>query len=172
MAHGLHPWFAAQWVGIEDGNEVAQRLRVPVETMETCDFQTAMESYAPTSETLRVWITSHVPGWSHVLVLSGWTMPSAEVLSRGGRRVFEIAYTSGVEEIEPMGYTHDGVSAGDIFQADEYHDYWADLPYDDMMPPADELEQYLVIVGRITERFLDRDWFSAHGLLCTIPDPG
>jgi hypothetical protein len=169
LEHGLDLRFAALWASIGDGHEVAQRLHVPADSIETCDFDTAMRSYAPLSQAQRVWITPHAPGWSHVLVLSGWKMPSAEKLSFGGQHVFEVSCIGGVEEVEELVYTYDGASTRDFFDKDEYRTHWADLPYDDMLLPAEELEQHLIIMGRITGRFLDRDWISSQGLLCTIP---
>ncbi|MFI0419963.1 hypothetical protein [Spongiactinospora sp. 9N601] len=167
--HGLKPWFFAQWVSIEDRNEVARRLQVPERLRHPCDFETAVQSYDPHDEEKWVWITSHAPGWTLVLFLSGRIPPPSEALSIGRQRVFEISYISGVEELDELRYIHDGEITGDIFQADEYAAHWADLPYDGMMLPEEELEHYLIIMGRVTGRFLDRECFSSEGLLCMIP---
>ncbi|MFG6201307.1 hypothetical protein [Nonomuraea sp. JJY05] len=162
-AHGLDGWFVSQWVSLEDGFEVARRLHFPTETIEACDFQTAMRSHDPAGSGQRVWITPHAPGWSHVLLLRGGQASSAEELSRRGRRVVEISYASG--EIDEPIYTHDGAYRS-IFDETEYDVHWADLSYDDMMPETELLDQFLIIIGRITGRFLDRDWISSQGLLC------
>ncbi|MEU7901124.1 hypothetical protein AB0B45_50910 [Nonomuraea sp. NPDC049152] len=168
VAHGLDRWFGAQWVSIEDRHEVARRLNFPAETIETCDFQTALRSYDPVSPAQRVWITSHAPGWSHVLLLSGGQASSAEALSRHGRRVFEISYIGGIEEIEELTYVHDGEYRS-VFDEEEYRVHWADLPNDNMMSETETLDQYLIIIGRITGRFLGHDWVSSQGLLCVMP---
>ncbi|MDX3103476.1 hypothetical protein [Nonomuraea angiospora] len=128
--------------------------------------KTAMRSHDPAGPEQRVWITPHAPGWSHVLLLRGGQASSAEELSRHGQRVFEISYVSG--EIDEPIYTHDGAYRG-IFDETEYDVHWADLSYDDTMPEAELLEQFLTIIGRITGRFLDRDWISSQGLLCIKP---
>ncbi|GLX11687.1 hypothetical protein [Microbispora sp. NBRC 16548] len=167
VAHGLDRWFGAQWVSIEDGHEVARRLHFPAETIETCDFQTAMRSYDPLGSAQRVWITSHAPGWSHVLLLSGGQASSAEELSRHGQRVFELSYVGEIEELDEPIYTHDGEYRS-IFDEAEYEAYRTNLSNDNTMPVSD-LEQLLIIIGRITGRFLDQDWVSSQGLLCVIP---
>ncbi|MEV4020449.1 hypothetical protein AB0J35_59220 [Nonomuraea angiospora] len=166
-AHGLDTRLCAQWVSIADGHEVARRLRFPEETTETCDFQSAMQSYDPLGAAQRVWITPHAPGWSHVLLLSGGQASSAQELSRHGRRVFEISYVGGIEELDEPVYTHDG-EYKDIFD-DEFSAHWADLPYDNTTPVPELVEQLLIVIGRITGRFLDQNWTSSEGLLCVMP---
>ncbi|MBN6052691.1 hypothetical protein JYK22_12205, partial [Nonomuraea sp. RK-328] len=168
MEYGFGFWFSGQWVSIGDSDEVARRLQVAAETIVTCDLQTAMRSFSPGSATRCVWITSLSPGWSHILILSG-RPPSLEMLSLGDHRVFELTYLGEVGEIEPPFYAHDGEVNVDFFSMDEYRPYWDDLAYDPLMPPAEELEQYLLIMGRISGRFLDRDWVSSQGLLCRVP---
>ncbi|RJL24029.1 hypothetical protein D5H75_31885 [Bailinhaonella thermotolerans] len=92
-------------------------------------------------------------------------MLSAEELSVGGHRVFQIVKL--VEEIEPLTYAIDGVNAGEIFPYEEYSPYWEGMEFD--KPLDEELDQYLVIMGRLTGRFLDRDWLASPGLLGELP---
>ncbi|MEU9834481.1 hypothetical protein AB0D67_23380 [Streptosporangium sp. NPDC048047] len=127
-----------------------------------------MRSYDPAGSAQRAWITSHAPGWSHVLLLSGGQASSAQELSRHGRRVFEISYVGEIEELDEPIYTYDGEYRS-IFDETEYDAYWTDLPNDDTMPAPELLDQFLIIIGRITGRFLDQDWVSSEGLLCVIP---
>lgn len=166
--HGLDTWFCGQWVGIEDRDEVVRRLGVAAETVVTCDFQTAMELFSPENTARSVWITSLSPGWSHVLVLSG-RPPSLEALSLGHHRAIEITYPGEAVGIEPPIHAYAGEINTDFFGIDEYRVYWDDLPYDPLMPPAEDLEHQLVIMGRIAGRFLDHDWVSSQGLLCRLP---
>ncbi|RJL18356.1 hypothetical protein, partial [Bailinhaonella thermotolerans] len=107
------------------------------------------------------------PTWTHILTLTGGLMLSAEELSLGGHRVFQIVKL--VEEIEPLTYAIDGVSAGEIFPYEEYSPYWEDIKYTPTTSLAAELDQYLVIMGRLTGRFLDRDWLASQGLLGELP---
>ncbi|WP_328709111.1 hypothetical protein [Microbispora hainanensis] len=166
--HGFAHWFGGQWVSIDDGKEVARRLHVEAETIVTCDLRTAVRSYSPASEARRIWISPLAAGWSHILGLGG-SMPSAEMLSTGGRRVFEIHFFGETGEVEPPFYAFDGTGSVDFFSEEEYSAHWEDLEYDGTLSPAEELEQYLIIMGRIAGRFLDRAWVSSQGLLCTIP---
>ncbi len=170
MEHGLDGWFGALWVSIEDGHEVARRLGFPAEATETCDFQTAMRSYDAAGSEQRVWITSHAPGWSHVLLLAGGQESSAEALSRHGRRAFEISYIGAIEELDEPVYTHDGEYRS-IEDEEEYRTHGEDLTSDHSLSDAEILDQFLIILGRITGRFLDRAWISSQGLLCVMPHP-
>ncbi|MFI6713612.1 hypothetical protein ACIBF7_44810 [Nonomuraea sp. NPDC050478] len=166
--HGLYGSFAATWVSIENINDVATRLQVAPEARTTCDFETAMSLYEPSSGMRRVWVNRHAPGWSHILTLSG-AMPSAEALSLDNQRAFELACNGEVDEIYPLSYTRDGVSDVDFFEIPEYVPYWDDLESPPFMPTAEELEQHLIIMGRISGRFYDREWFLSEGLLLTVP---
>ncbi|MGP4102504.1 hypothetical protein [Nonomuraea sp. KM90] len=166
--YGLDTRFGAQWVSIADGHEVARRLGFPAGTAERCDFQTAIRSYDPLGPAQRVWITPHAPGWSHALLLSGGQASSAQELSRHGRRVFEISYVGGIEELDEPVYTHDG-EYKDIFDESEFGAHWADLPYDNTTPVPELVEQLLIVIGRITGRFLDENWTTSEGLLCDMP---
>ncbi|WP_283134534.1 hypothetical protein [Rhizohabitans arisaemae] len=168
VEHGLYGSFAAHWVSTEDINEVARRLQVAPESAMTCDFQTAIRPYEPTSIIRLVWITRHAPGWSHVLTLSG-TTPDSEILSLERLHVFDLVHIGGIDRIYPLFYTYDGICSGDVFGAREYDSYSEDLESTPLTPTAELLEQYLLIMGRITGRFYDREWFSSKGLLCRIP---
>ncbi|MER6832311.1 hypothetical protein ABT352_40430 [Streptosporangium sp. NPDC000563] len=168
VAHGLNRRFGALWVSIADGYEVARGLHFPVGTIETCDFQTAMRSYDPAGSARRAWITPHTPGWSHVLLLSGGQASSAEELSRHGQRVFEISYVGGIEELDEPIYTYDGEYRS-IFDEAAHEAHWTDLPNDDTMSIPETLDQFMIIIGRITGGFLDQNWISSEGLLCVMP---
>lgn len=168
LEHGLHGFFMAQWVGIEDVNEVARRLEVATEATVACDFQAAMRSYGSKSgEPQQAWIARLSPGWSLVLYLNG-LMSSSDALSLGGRRVFDVSYVRGIDELEELFYTHDGVCTGTIYNEEEYRVYWEDLSYD-ITTEEGQLEEYLCVLGRVAGRFLDRDFFSSQGLLVQLP---
>jgi hypothetical protein len=166
--HGIGPEFQAQWVDIEDLREVALRLQVAPETMVSCDIKTAARSIPPSSRMEQVWISSLNPGWSHVLRLSG-SLPSPVELSLDGHRVFEVTYLASVGEVDPPFSAHDGELNVEFLAEEEYSACCADLRFNDQTPLPDVLEQYLVVLGRITGRFLDRDWVSSPGLLGGIP---
>ncbi|GAB3164866.1 MULTISPECIES: hypothetical protein [Microbispora] len=166
--HGVGPEFQAQWVDIENPHEVARRLQVASDTIVTCDLQAAVRSCSPSSEMRQVWISSLAPGWSHILRLSG-SLPSPVELSLDGRRVFEITYFALIGEVDPPFYAHDGVLDVEFLAEDEYSAHCADLRFNDRTPLPEVLEQYLIVLGRITGRFLDRGWISSQGLFAGIP---
>ncbi|MEU4407995.1 hypothetical protein AB0F88_26055 [Streptosporangium sp. NPDC023963] len=168
IEHGFHDFFMAQWVSIEDIDEVARRLRVATETTFACDFQTAMESYGSKSQAPhQAWIARLAPGWSIVIYLNG-LMLSSDPLSLGGQRAFDVSYIPGVEEIDELFYTHDGTCTGSIYYEEEYQAYWEGLPYD-ITTTEGQLEEYLCILGRVAGRFLDHELFSSQGLLIQLP---
>ncbi|OUC97712.1 hypothetical protein [Streptosporangium minutum] len=168
LEHGIHGFFMAQWVSIEDINEVAQRLQVVIEATVACNFQTAVRSYGSKSgEPQQAWITRLAPGWSLVLYLNG-LMSSSDALSLGGQRVFDVSYIRGIDEIEELFYTHDGICTGTIYDEEEYRIYWEDLAYD-ITSEEGQLEEYLCILGRVAGRFLDHDFFTSQGLLVQLP---
>lgn len=168
VEHGLHGFFMAQWVSIEDIGEVARRLRIEAETTVVCDFQAAMEFYGYESGgSQRAWITRLAPGWSLVLYLNG-LRSSPETLSLGGQRVFDVSCIRSSGEIDELSYIHNGVWTGTIYDEEEYHVHWEDLRYD-ITSLEGQLEEYLCVLGRVSGRFLDRDWFSSRGLLVSIP---
>ncbi|GIH69698.1 hypothetical protein [Sphaerimonospora thailandensis] len=164
--YGLHEFFMAQWVSVEDINEVARRLQVATEATVACDFQVAMRSYGSRSRgPWQAWIARLAPGWSIVIYLNG-LMSSSDQLSLGGQRVFDVSYVPGIE-IEELFYTHDGVCTGTIYNEEEYGTYWEDLAYD-ITSEEGQLEEYLCVMGRVAGRFLDHDLFSSQGLLVQL----
>ncbi|WP_285585914.1 hypothetical protein [Herbidospora sp. NBRC 101105] len=169
LEHGLHSFFMAQWVSIEDIGEVARRLRIAAETTVVCDFQAAMEFYGSKSGgSQRAWITRLAPGWSLVLYLNGFRS-SPEALSLGGQRVFDVSCIYGIGEIDELSYIHDGVWDGTIYDEEEYRVHWEDLTCD-ISSLEGQLEEYLCVLGRVSGRFLDRDLFSSQGLLGVISE--
>ncbi|WP_162641389.1 hypothetical protein [Streptosporangium sp. 'caverna'] len=164
----LYDSFFATWVSIEGINAVAMRLEVAPEAKTICDLQTAVRLCDPSPGTQWFWIAQHAPGWSHILTLSG-AGPCPDTLSLNRQRVFELAYIGGIEEIYPLAYTYDGKSDADFFDVLEYAPYWEDFDSSHHIPVEEELEQQLIIMGRITGRFYDREFFSSQGLLCKMP---
>lgn len=168
VEHGLYDSFFATWVDIEDVDAVAAHLEVAPAAKKTCDFQTAVRSCEPNPGTQWFWITRHAPGWSHILTLSG-ASPSSDILSLNRRRVFELAYIGGIEELYPLAYTYDGKSDAEFFDVPEYALYWEDFISSHRISEDEEFEQELIIMGRITGRFYDREFFFSQGLLCRMP---
>ncbi|MBB6553362.1 hypothetical protein [Nonomuraea rubra] len=167
MELGFQDWFNARWISIEDVNEVARRLQVS-EIITRCDLQSAVRSIPARPETMRVWISSLAPGWSHIICLGGLMPSPPEDLTIGGHRLFEINFLGAVGEVDLPYYSEDGEGDAEGLGLERYRGYWEGL---EILPPSleEEMEMFLTLLGRITGRFLDRDWASSQGLLCRVP---
>ncbi|WP_283132998.1 hypothetical protein [Rhizohabitans arisaemae] len=150
-------------------DEVVRRLSLVGETVRGSGFREARSSFSLSDERSRwVWVAPFSPGWSVVVFLTGGVMPSQEALSQDGQRVIEIGYLYG--EVEVPDYARDGMRMETIFIEEEYHEFMEDLDSDDFLPFAERLEQYLLVIGRITGRFLDREFFVSEGVLGRLPE--
>ncbi|MFF4412005.1 hypothetical protein ACFYY8_05700 [Streptosporangium sp. NPDC001559] len=180
VEHELGEWFSCQWVDTEDVDEIARRLRVDPDSGTPCDFETAMRSYETDPNTLIVWVGEHSPGWSTVLTLSGVTVPpkAMEALSAGRRRVLEAFF---VEVADPgkLLYTRDGEYIGEVFppssrggwtEVPEFEAYTSGLELHGAMSDAEVFDRCLCMMGRITGRFVDREWFTSIRTLYRIPE--
>ncbi|RCG26524.1 hypothetical protein DQ384_29235 [Sphaerisporangium album] len=176
--HGLHDLFSGQWVQTEDVGDVVRRLGVDPASGVVCDFPTAMRSYDRYSDEIVVWLGEHAPGWAHMLTLSG-TAPPKEVidtLSAGRRRVFDVFFIWETGHLNNR-YTYDGVCIGDVSppypggvgEVEEFTPYSRGLELGDGMSTAEVFDRILCMVGRITGRFIDRDWFSSPRTLYRLP---
>ncbi|WP_066372239.1 hypothetical protein [Herbidospora mongoliensis] len=172
--HGLHEQFSGQWIQTDDLGDAVRRMGLDPESGISCDFATAMESHDPYPGDVVIWLGEHAPGWAHMLTLSG-PMPPREVidaLSAENRRVFDVFFVWGTGHLHNL-YNYDGVCVGDVSppypggtgEVEEFTRYSRGLELDDGMPTRDVFERILCMVGRITGRFIDRDWFSSTGTL-------
>ncbi|MEV4249132.1 hypothetical protein AB0J63_37665 [Streptosporangium canum] len=178
IEHEMGAWFSCQWVDTEDVDEIARRLRADPNSGMRCDFQTAMQSYESSGETLILWIGEHSPGWSTVLTLSRLMPPDAiEALSAEGRRVLEAFF---MEDIDPgkLLYTYDSEYIGEVFppyipggsiELPQFEEYTSGLELRDEMSEAEVFDRFLCMAGRITGRFIDRAWFSSTRTLYHVP---
>ncbi|MFC7106873.1 hypothetical protein ACFQQB_44580 [Nonomuraea rubra] len=91
-----------------------------------------------------------------------------EDLTIGGHRLFEINFLGAVGEVDLPYYSEDGEGDAEGLGLERYRGYWEGL---EILPPSleEEMEMFLTLLGRITGRFLDRDWASSQGLLCRVP---
>ncbi|WP_283134726.1 hypothetical protein [Rhizohabitans arisaemae] len=164
VEHGVETSFVVQWVSVGDADEVVRRLGLVEETVRGSGFQEARSSFSFSEERSRwVWVAPFASGWSIVVFLTGGLTPSVEALSRDGQRVIEVIYELG--EMEYPFYARDGMRMETIFVEEEYDEFMEDVDFDDLLPPAERLEQYLRVIGRITGRFLDREFFVSEGVL-------
>ncbi|GAA4221261.1 hypothetical protein GCM10023075_09420 [Streptosporangium album] len=94
----------------------------------------------------------HAPGWTFALVVAG----SAFDLNPPDRRVFDFCYLRKIDEFYGVGgiYREEGLD---------------DLCLNDDQGDEDDLDPHLIAVGRLTGRFIDRDWPAERRTLCRVP---
>lgn len=116
------------------------------------------------------WIGVHSPGWSVAVTMSG-TLPFRPEASAGGRRIITHSHMAYIYELadEGMLYYHDGELIGTLGAIEEFQDYTSDLEVGWDVGLQVTVESFLTLAGRITGRFLDRDWFAASRVLYRVP---
>jgi len=176
--HWLNQGFHGLWVESDDSEELSRLLRVDPNSRLDCDLETAVEAYGRIQEQAAVWIGSHAPGWTHVLAF-GLHPYHLAIRNLGKRRVFEIFCREELGELEPLNLYYDGKQLGDVTPP---YDEGGDMDLPEYMPYTSGLElgatrnlkrdMHLMacMVGRISGRFLDRDWFAATRSFYRIPD--
>ncbi|MBB5778844.1 hypothetical protein [Nonomuraea jabiensis] len=177
---GLSSGFAGIWVEGDDPEEVARRLRVDPGSRVECGFAEAMTRYEQSLDDEVVWIGPHAPGWTHILWLSAFhTTAEAKALSVGGRRLLTMFYNGGLSELDHLYLYQDGalvneidppyVGGGAPVSVPEYAVYAEGLELELGMSSTQELHLLLCMAGRITGRFLDREWFSSTRVRYDVP---
>ncbi|GLX92390.1 hypothetical protein [Herbidospora sp. NBRC 101105] len=162
--------FNCLWVDTEDVGEIARRLGAEPDSGTPCDFPTAMRASGVGRKTLVVWVGEHAPGWSVVLTVNRGSVPPeiVEALSSGGRRVLE-AYFHEVVHRGHLIYLRDGDYIGDVYppsepggkvEVEEFAAHGRGLELLGELSDAETFDRFLVMMGRITGRFIDRPWFS------------
>lgn len=96
---------------------------------------------SPAQDTL-IWVGSHSPGWSVAVAIN-----------------------------EGMLYYYDGELVGTLGAIEEFRDHTHDLEVGWGVGFQVTVESFLTLAGRITGRFLDRDWFTTPRVLYRVsPD--
>ncbi|GAA3444516.1 hypothetical protein [Planomonospora venezuelensis] len=149
---GLREDFQAVWIEGDDIDAITAELKIdPTATLE-CDLATALRWSSMDPRTLVLWMGGHSPGWTFALVLAG----SSSDLSLPDRRTFDFCYAREIDEFY-------GVSG---LCGEEGLD---DLDLNDDRGGEDDLDPHLIAVGRVTGRFIDRDWLAERRTLCRVP---
>ncbi|MER7362181.1 hypothetical protein [Nonomuraea wenchangensis] len=164
----LNSRFDVAWIDTENLDEVAERFRVVPDSGVLCDLDTAFDLIDNDEQETLVWIGMHSPGWS-VSVTMNRGFPLPEAASAGGRGILTYWHMAGLYEHadEGMVFYHDGEYVGRAGE-EAFQEHARDLDVDDA-GFREQVEYYLVLAGRITGRFLDRDWFATSRVLCRIP---
>ncbi|WP_326626732.1 hypothetical protein OIE67_30085 [Nonomuraea fuscirosea] len=176
---GLSSWFVGMWIKGDDKEELARLLRVDPRSRLECGFAEAMTRHMLSMDDQIIWMGPHAPGWTHVLWLSAFhTTAEAKALGSGGRRLLTVFYNGGLGELDHLYLYQDGALVNEIdppytggasVSVPEYEIYAEGLELDLDMSSTQELHSLLCMAGRITGRFLDREWFSSNRDLYQIP---
>ncbi|MFG6201607.1 hypothetical protein [Nonomuraea sp. JJY05] len=165
--YALNARFDAAWIDTEDVEEIAGRFRADPSSGIPCDLSTAFQLAYENQQDSLVWIGTHSPGWSVAITMDG-SFTLREGASSQGRLIISYWHMAELGETgdEGMTYYHDGEFMG-IIGVQGFQEYARDL--DSYTSFQEEVENYLILAGRITGRFLDRDWFAAQRALYRIP---
>lgn len=150
-AAGLRTDVQAVWIEGDDVDEIATELKIdPAETLE-CDLSTALRWSRMGTHPPILWMGRHAPGWTFALIVAG----SAFDVNLPGRRVFDFCYAREIDEFYGVGglYREEGLD---------------DLELNDDQGDEEDLDPHLVALGRITGRFIDRDWLAERRTLCRV----
>ncbi|WP_219471574.1 hypothetical protein [Nonomuraea rhizosphaerae] len=176
--HGLQNGFHGLWVESDDLNELSRLLRVDPDSRRQCDLETALGMYEGQWGKADVWMGPHAPGWTHILAFGLYPGHPA-VLGLGPRRVFEIFCCEELGKLDPVRLYEDGRQVGDItppyreggvMESPEYLPYTRGLALGDTRNLKRDLHLMMCVAGRITGRFLDRDWFTSSRPFYRIPE--
>ncbi|MGN9842654.1 hypothetical protein ACTMTI_31460 [Nonomuraea sp. H19] len=149
-AAGLREDFQAMWIEGDDIDAIAAGLKLdPTATLE-CDLATALRWSGVGARTPILWMGEHSPGWTFALVVAGSSVDQ----SLPDRRVFDLWYLREIGEFSGSGlYGEEGLD---------------DLDLNDDQGDEDDLDPHLIAVGRLTGRFIDRDWLAERRTLCRV----
>ncbi|GAA3442731.1 hypothetical protein [Planomonospora venezuelensis] len=177
VEHNLYYYFHGLWVESDDPEEVSRLLRVDPETRLECDLETLIEMYqGPQADT--VWIGPHAPGWTHVIAFGLYSYHPA-IRNLAKRRVFEICYDDDQYDLDLLYFYYDGERIGNATPPEEegghmhlsdYRVYANGLALGEDRDLRRHLHLMLCMVGRITGRFLDQEWFTSTRTLYRIPE--
>ncbi|MEN3539072.1 hypothetical protein AAH991_28440 [Microbispora sp. ZYX-F-249] len=175
--HWLEFEFHSLWVEGDDQEELARLLGVDPGSRRECDLQTVFTLYEGLPDKA-VWMGPHAPGWTHMFAFG---MHSFHPVLRnlGKRRVFEMYFAGEVGEgLEPLYLNYDGEQLGDVTPPDaaggemeipEYLPYAAGLELGTARDHERDIHLMFCMMGRITGRFADRDWWTATRTFYRIP---
>jgi hypothetical protein len=165
--YGLNASSDAAWIDTEDIGEIAERFRADPGSGIPCDLNTAFHLAAKRERDSLVWIGTHSPGWS-VAITVGGSFTLRREASAHGRLIISYWHMADLGEIgdEGMIYHRNGEVTGTV-GVEGFQEYARDLS--SCADFQEEVESYLILAGRVTGRFLDRDWFATSRILYRIP---
>ncbi|MGR6918012.1 hypothetical protein ACU635_27535 [[Actinomadura] parvosata] len=137
----------------------------------SCNLDAAFnEAVNDTQDDTMIWIGTHSPGWSVAVAIHGRLSIEPEI-SAGRRRVFTHMHMDEVYKLpnEGMLYYYDGELMGSLGVIEEFQEYTHDLDVGWRYGFRATVESFLILAGRITGRFLDREWFAESRVLYRVP---
>ncbi|MDP9869319.1 MULTISPECIES: hypothetical protein [Streptosporangium] len=169
--------FHALWVEGDDQEELARLLKVDPGSRLECDLETLAGMNGGGSEK-GVWMGPHAPGWTHIFVSGMYSFHPA-IRNLGKRRVFEIYFAAEVGEgLEPLYLNYDGEQLGDVTPPDgeggamdltDYQPYAVGLALGTERKSKRDIHLFFCMMGRITGRFADREWWTSTRTFYRIP---
>jgi hypothetical protein len=181
-AHGFDEAFFGLWVERGDLDELAEILRLDPRSRRDVrlieEVATMTDWSVPIDEKDSLWIGSHSPGWSVVISTGG---PGAGVrqLSSGNRGMLMVDWHREIDGLSDLAYYRDGkvvaeipgMPSGELLPPQLLEPCAQGLPRDGDPHEGEErlAHAFLTIVGRMTGRFLDEDWFHTSGRAYEFP---
>ncbi|MEU6715637.1 hypothetical protein ABZ897_29595 [Nonomuraea sp. NPDC046802] len=182
-ANGFDEAFFGLWVERDDLDELAGLLRLDPRSRRDVplieEAATLTDWSVPLDEVDSLWIGPHSPGWSVVISTSG-PETGGRWLSSGNRGMLMVDWHREVTGLSDLDYYRDGnlvaelpaLPSGELLPGQLFEPYAQGLPRDGY--PIEEGEErlahaFLTIVGRMTGRFLDDDWFRIPGRAYGFP---
>ncbi|TYB69355.1 hypothetical protein FXF51_09055 [Nonomuraea sp. PA05] len=188
LGAGLGRGFIGTWVESDETDIVAALLGADPTSHQDCNLEAAMAYYRPMSFTERIWAGPHTDGWTHVLTISG-PPPMTDRLTEASLRFLQ------VHTMEAQ--VHDLLCGDGVTTTWATQRWYGEVianpgsmlePYlrevgRPAMPEAVHsgswitepehhgricLETYLFLAGRMSGRFIDREWLGEKRRLYTV----
>lgn len=172
-AHGFGEVFGGLWLEREDLGEIAGLLQLDrhfLRETSLAQMEKRVPEIIPFGGGDAVWIGPHCPGWS-VVVSLGALNRGGPLLCEGERRMLEVSWLWEIDGVYPMYYRYNGKQISDELEGWRVPSGAVFEPYTDGLfadgddDQGDEVtaNAYLTIVGRMSGRFIDEEWFHTTG---------
>ncbi|MGC5016233.1 hypothetical protein ACLQ2R_36175 [Streptosporangium sp. DT93] len=184
---GFRDTFAGTWIEGDDPDEIARDLGSDPATAVRCGLGEAMRDYEPYAFRELVWLGEHAPGWSHAITIAGPPL-RADLLASAGRRFVQVVWDAGDLGVHDLYYS-DGITVGRRSPVDIAAPGWPFHEYAEGLEPSRPgvvdvfcggpagpvgslglwLDNWFVLAGRVSGRFIDERYLDATRSLHRIP---
>ncbi|MGN9842653.1 hypothetical protein ACTMTI_31455 [Nonomuraea sp. H19] len=186
-ARGFHDMFAGTWIEGDDPDEIARLLGSDPAAAVPCGLDEAMREYEPFAFKELVWLGEHAPGWSHAITVAGPRLRT-DLLAAAGRRFVQVVWDAHALGVHDLYYS-DGITAGQHSPVRIAAPGWPFHEYADGLAPSRPglidlfsagpakpvgslglwLDNWLILAGRVSGRFIDEHYLDATRRLYRIP---